>query len=79
MNPTPLGNAEGGRLNISGYVAYGAGLLPAAGFNEHLGWTHFSLWIEKVLSPAWVRRRGPGDVTAALAETLDDLTRDFGR
>lgn len=26
-------------LNISGFVAYGSDLLPAAGFNEHLGWT----------------------------------------
>lgn len=26
-------------LNISGFVAYGADILPSAGFNQHLGWT----------------------------------------
>jgi penicillin amidase len=40
--------------------------------------TLVSLWVEKVFSPEWVRRRAPGDLTAALTQTMTELQRDFG-
>lgn len=40
--------------------------------------TLFVLWIEKLFSPAWVKRRAPGDLTGALAQVLADLEGSFG-
>lgn len=40
--------------------------------------TLFVIWIEKLFSPGWRSRRGPGELSLALAELLDELERDFG-
>lgn len=36
------------------------------------------LWIEKLFTPAWSGRRAPGDLCAALAGVMTELTRDRG-
>jgi acyl-homoserine lactone acylase PvdQ len=40
--------------------------------------TLHALWVEKLFSPAWAKRRAAGDFTAALGEVLDDLERGRG-
>lgn len=39
--------------------------------------TLFVHWVEKVFSPAWVKRRAQGDLCAALKEVLGDLEMKF--
>jgi len=40
--------------------------------------TVFMLWLEKIFAPSWATRRSAGDLSAALAETMTELERDFG-
>lgn len=40
--------------------------------------TLYSIWIEKLFTPEWVKRRAPGDLTAALAEVQNELEASFG-
>ena len=44
---------------------------------ESVPTTLYILWIEKLFSPTWVKRRAPGDLSAALAEVIDDLQASF--
>jgi len=50
-------------LNISGFVAYGANLLPAAGFNQHLGWTLTVNYVD-IADTYAVKFDVPGDALA---------------
>jgi acyl-homoserine lactone acylase PvdQ len=40
--------------------------------------TLHGLWVEKLFTPAWSKRRAAGDLTAALNDVLDELERSMG-
>jgi acyl-homoserine-lactone acylase len=44
---------------------------------ESIASTLFIHWTEKLYSPAWVKRRSPGDACAALSEVLAELEKGF--